>query len=273
MQNSQIELDVIPPSKNMKSKLKDYIRVMQNHAQLIIQIKLRNIPKLYKFLNSYMKYRSLNEREVLNVSDLYPCINDNIPTTQFDSHYFYQGVWALKNILKSGVKNHVDIGSEVKWVGLLSAITRVTFIDIRPLKTDLKELQVKKGNILDMPFEDNSVDSLSSLHVLEHIGLGRYGDELDPEGTVKACQELTRVLSIGGNLYISVPVGKEKTHFNAHRIFPPKKIIKYFKNLTLVELSGITDSRQYIENIDIKILENSKYACGLFWFKKRKKIV
>jgi len=238
------------------------------HFKLIIDVKFRNVPKFIKFFYSYIKYKKSSSNEELKISDLYACINDNTKTTPFDAHYFYQGVWSFRKIKETGIKEHVDVGSEIRWLGLLSTITKVIFIDIRPFKTDLKDLIVKKGNILNMPFEDNSIFSLSSLHVAEHIGLGRYGDKLDPEGTKKACKELSRILAINGNLYFSVPVGKEKTFFNAHRVHSPRTIVDYFKNLTLIELSGITDSGKFIENIAIELLENSKYACGLFWFRK-----
>jgi len=221
------------------------------------------------FYKSYKKYKTFTKSEKINVSDFYPCINDNTKTSNFDTHYFYQGVWAMQKIKNSGVKEHLDVGSEIRWVGLLSTITKITFIDIRPFKTDLEDLMVKKGDILNMPFEDNSVKSLSCLHVAEHIGLGRYGDKLNPEGTKKACKELFRILAPEGNLYFSVPVGKQKTYFNAHRVHYPQTIINYFKELELVELSGITDSGNFIENININILDKSNYACGLFWFKKK----
>ena len=249
-------------------KIVEYYKLATKHIQLIIDFKIHNLRKLIKFYESYKKYKHLNNTEELNISDFYPCINDNTKTTPFDAHYFYQGVWAFRRIKESGVKSHVDVGSEIRWVGLLSTIAKVTFIDIRPFETDLKDLITKKGDILNMPFEDNSADSLSSLHVAEHIGLGRYGDELDPDGTKKACKELSRILAVNGNLYFSVPVGKQKTYFNAHRVHSPGTIIEYFKDLTLIELSGVTDLGRFIENIDIDVLENSKYACGLFWFKK-----
>lgn len=243
-------------------------KLAKKHIHLIIDLKLQNLPRLIKFYGTYKKYKYLTNAEELNISDIYPCITDNTPKTPFDTHYFYQGVWAFRKIKESGVESHVDVGSEIRWVGLLSNITRVTFIDIRPFETDLKDLIVKKGNILNMPFEDNSVDSLSCLHVAEHIGLGRYGDRLDPDGTKKACKELSRILAVNGNLYFSLPVGKQKTYFNAHRVLSPRTIIDYFFDLDLIELSGVTDSGRFIENIDIDVLENSKYACGLFWFKK-----
>jgi len=255
----------------IRKKVNNKRQLTIKHFRLIIDLKLQNIPKFIRFLNSYRKYKHLTNYEDLKISDLYPCLNDNIKKTPFDAHYFYQGIWAFSKIKTSEVKNHIDVGSEIRWVGVLSTITKVTFIDIRPFETGLKDLTIKKGNILSMPFENNSVSSLSCLHVAEHVGLGRYGDELDPEGTKKACKELSRILAVGGNLYFSVPVGKQKTYFNAHRVHTPKTIIKYFKDLELVELSGIMDSGKFIENIDIDLLENSRYACGLFWFRKTEK--
>jgi SAM-dependent methyltransferase len=249
----------------------NYWKLIKKHGHLLIDVKCRNIPRLRKFYSSYKKYKALSESEKLSVSDWYPCINDSTTITPFDAHYFYQGIWAFEKIKKSGVKSHVDVGSEIRWVGLLSTITKVTFIDIRPFETELKELTVKKGSILSLPFEDESVDSLSSLHVAEHIGLGRYGDRLDPDGTKKACKGLSRILAPNGNLYFSVPVGKQKTYFNAHRVHSAQTFIDYFKDLNLIELSGVTDSGRFIENIDINVLEKSTYACGLFWFHKDRK--
>lgn len=249
-------------------RLLDYCKLAANHIRLIINLKAGNIPRLIRFYDSYKKYKHLTNPEGLNIFDLRPFINDDAPTTPFDPHYFYQGVWAFRKIKESEVKNHVDVGSEVGWTGLLSCITKVTFLDIRPFRAGLKDLTVEQGDILNIPLEDNSVDSLSCLHVVEHIGLGRYGDKLDPDGTKKACKELSRILAFNGNLYFTVPVGKQKTYFNAHRVHSPQTIIDYFEHLKLVELSGVTDSGQFRENIDISVLEKSNYACGLFWFKK-----
>ena len=251
-----------------KIKLTDCYRLIKKNNHLIIDLKIINISRIIKFYDSYKKYKQLSNSEELNIFDIDLCISDNVPTTPFDAHYFYQGVWAFSKIKESGIESHVDVGSEIRWVGLLSTITKVTFIDIRPIKTDLIDLKVKKGDILNMPFENNSVDSLSCLHVAEHIGLGRYGDKLDPEGTKKACRELSRILAPNGNLYFSVPIGEQKTYFNAHRVHSPQTIIKYFKDLELIELSAVIDSGRFIKNIEADCLENSHYACGLFWFRK-----
>jgi len=175
---------------------------------------------------------------------------------------------AFKKIKESKAENHIDIGSNVNFVGFLSAITKVTFVDIRPLEANLKNLESIKGDILSLPFKDNSVNSLSCLHVAEHVGLGRYGDSLNPLGTEKACKELSRILSKGGNLYFSLPVGTPRLCFNAHRVHSPEQIIQYFNGLKLVEFSGVDDKGTFRQNIDINTLKDENYACGLFWFKK-----
>ncbi len=86
----------------------------------------------------------------------------------------------------------------------------------------------------------------------------------------KAAKELTRVLAFNGNLYFSLPVGKPRLCFNAHRIHSPDQILKYFNDLKLVEFSGIDDDGNFRENIDTIELKNCDYGCGLFWFTKNK---
>jgi hypothetical protein len=226
-------------------------------------------PVLYiEFFKDWIKYSKMHNAEPITLQDIYPCIHDKTSRTPFDSHYFYQDIWALKRVLSSSVKHHVDVGSRAIYVGMLSAITEVTFIDIRPLIAKLVNLKSEYGSILNMPFENDSVRSLSCLHVAEHIGLGRYGDPLDPKGTVKATKELTRMLAKGGDLYFSLPVGKPRLCFNAHRIHSPEQILEYFRDLSLIEFSGVDDKANFLENIDPSNLANQDYACGMFWFRK-----
>jgi SAM-dependent methyltransferase len=230
---------------------------------------IHTFPRYISFLEDLKRYSRLKGAEHIRFADTYPCINDKTPSTVFDAHYFYQDIWAFKKIYRSKVKQHVDVGSRVDLIGFLTAITEVTFIDIRPLLATLENFHSKKGNILSMPFRDNSILSLSCLHVAEHVGLGRYGDSLDPLGTKKACKELARILAKGGSMYFSLPVGRPRLCFNAHRIHSPQQIIKYFANLELVEFSGIDDEGNFKNNIHPSALENSDYACGLFHFTKR----
>jgi len=111
------------------------------------------------------------------------------------------------------------------------------------------------------------------MHTVEHVGLGRYDDKLDPDGDLKAMQELIRVLSFGGNLLFVVPVGKPRIIFNAHRIFSYSQICEYFKELEMKEFTLIPDNALdtgMIENASREVADLQSYGCGCFWFQKIK---
>ena len=115
-----------------------------------------------------------------------PCFHDNAPTTGFDSHYTYQGPWVMRHLLEKKPKKHVDVGSWTAYLGFFSSLQPTEFVDIRPAELSLPGLTPREGSVLCLPYADNSLESLSCLHVVEHIGLGRYGDPIDPLGTMKA---------------------------------------------------------------------------------------
>ncbi|OGW71484.1 MAG: hypothetical protein A2047_01025 [Omnitrophica bacterium GWA2_41_15] len=206
--------------------------------------------------------------ERLRAVDAYPCLHDGTRTTGVDPHYFYTNGWAMRRIVAQRPAQHVDIGSQTMFVNLLSAVLPVTFVDYRPLEACMEGLTNRSGDILNLPFEDSSIESLSCLHVAEHIGLGRYGDPLNPRGTQQACAELKRVLAPWGHCYFALPVGRPRVCFNAHRIHAAKTIIEYFDGLELEEFSGVHDDGRYVERGSLDEFKDDEYACGLFRFRR-----
>jgi hypothetical protein len=226
-------------------------------------------PRRYvRYLSSLHSYRRLAGAERLSLLDSYPCLFDNLETTPFDSHYFYQGVWALERILRIAPRRNIDIGSDVLSVGMHTSASRVIFVDKRPLNARLARLTSVSGILLGLPFLEGCIESLSCLHVAEHVGLGRYGDALTPLGTCDACAELKRVLAPGGHLFFSVPVGRPHVCFNAHRIHSPKQIFEYFVGLDFIEFSAVDDRWSFLINASVERLEAVSYGCGLFWFRR-----
>jgi len=196
-----------------------------------------------KFWQSYSQYQKLSSGEDL-LNNLYPCLGDDTAETYIEPTYFYQDCWAFEKIVQRRPSRHIDIGSHHKYVALLSKVVPVTMVDLRPLSLPLESLDFIQGSILSLPFEDNSVESLSSLCVIEHIGLGRYGDPLDYYGSKKAFDELKRVLKVGGHLYISIPVGTESiTAFNAGRIFSLDDVYKLLYPLKIISSSFIVGNK------------------------------
>lgn len=223
-------------------------------------------PYYLRLFSDWRRYRRLGGQA--NLGDFYPCLFDRTCTTSTDPHYFYQAAWAMRCIHETRPSQHVDIGSDVRYVGMLSQIVPVTFVDIRPLALQLQGLDGRVGTVLDLPYPMNSVQSMSCLHVIEHVGLGRYGDPLDPDGSRKAALELSRVLVPGGRLYVSVPVGRERVCYNAHRVFSPQNFSALFAGLRLLEFSLVSDDGQLLDSADIAQAAQSDYGCGLFIFEK-----
>jgi SAM-dependent methyltransferase len=165
-----------------------------------------------------------------------------VPKTPIEPIYFYQDSWAFERIIQHKPQTHVDVGSHNKFVAFLSKVVPVTMVDIRPLALPLDSLKFRYGSILELPFETGTVTSLSCLSVVEHVGLGRYGDPLDPHGTEKAITELKRILAPRGRLYLALPVSDENTvHFNAGRILSFDYLIQLLEPLQIVEQAFIVD--------------------------------
>jgi len=194
------------------------------------------------------------------------CLDDKTALTPVEPIYFYQDSWAAAKIFIYKPSHHVDVGSAVKTVGIISGFVPTTFIDIRPIEVTLPDLFFKKGSILKLPFEDGSIESISSLCVVEHIGLGRYGDPLDVRGSEKAIAELIRVTKPGGHILFSVPVDSTcRIYFNAHRAFTPEYISQCFANCELIE-------EKYIYNFDFinEYKKDKGFGVGVYFFKKNK---
>lgn len=216
------------------------------------------------FFNQLKNLNKLGKNEQFKTVEYFPCLFDNLSYTPLEPTYFFQDSWAAKHIFDMKPSHHYDIGSSAKTIGILSQFTPITMIDIRPIELELPNLFFKKGSILELPFKDNSIETLSSLCVVEHIGLGRYGDHLDPFGSEKAIKELKRVLKVGGVILFSVPVDSEnKIYFNAHRAFTRDYILELFDGFEVLDEKYHYGTKMY-DNYD----ETKCFGTGLYKLKK-----
>lgn len=231
----------------------------------------RRIPKfpgeLASFFSDLGKFRKMLSAKGRNETiEMHPVFFGRSAQSSFDAHYVYQGAWAIRRIAALKPTQHTDISSNVTYVASLSAVVPVRFCEYRPPVITLPGLTTEHVNITSLPFPDGSVPSLSCMHVLEHIGLGRYGDPVDPAGLETACAEISRVAAPGANLFLSLPVGKHRVCFNAHRVSDPEYLPSLLsKGFTLKEFSVVTDDRRFLENVKPADFRNQDYACGLYW--------
>ncbi|GAL92259.1 DUF268 domain-containing protein [Microcystis aeruginosa] len=239
------------------------------------QLLNRKIKKdeFYRDLSKFVDLSKQNQRGLdIDMGNLYPCLYDRKNTTEFDRHYIYHTAWAARIINELKPDIHYDISSSLYFCSIVSAFNKVKFYDFRPANLQLTNLTAESSNLLSLPFEANSISSLSCMHVVEHIGLGRYGDALDPDGDLKAISELKRVLGNEGSLLFVVPIGKPRIIFNAHRIYSYNQILDYFSDLYLNQFALIPDESKnggLVENASKDVVDMQSYGCGCFWFIKK----
>lgn len=225
-----------------------------------------------RLVNDFRRFAAVQDgRFVLRWRDRYPCLDGRTATTGFDRHYIYHTAWAARVLSRIKPDFHVDISSSLYFCSLISAFVPVRFYDFRPPDLQLPNLQCDRADVCHLPFADGSLQSLSCMHVVEHVGLGRYGDPLDPHGDLRAMAELCRVLAPGGSLLLVVPVGRSRIQYNAHRIYRYDQVLAACSGLELEEFTLIPDDEWaggLISHATPELADSQKYGCGCFWFRR-----
>lgn len=232
---------------------------------------LRSLRGLPQYVRDERRYRRLRERGTpdLSLGARYPILADRYEQSGVATgHYFHQDLWAARKLFERRPDRHFDIGSRVDgFVSSAIVFVPVTVIDIRPLQSTVPNLEFVQADATDLAFlSDGSVASISSLHAVEHFGLGRYGDPVDPGAWRRAIAELVRVAASDGRVYFSVPIGRERVEFNAHRVFDPRTIIEAFSALELIDFAAVDDAGDLVSDADPADFTACDYSCGLFEF-------
>lgn len=209
----------------------------------------------------------------------FPCLRDKDEEGgSATGHYFHQDFLVAQELFKAHPQKHVDIGSRIDgFVAHVASYRKIEVIDIRALSSTLPNIKFVQADMMN-PINDklkDYCDSISSLHAVEHFGLGRYGDPIDSEGHLKGLDNMYRMLKQGGTFYFSVPIGAQRVEFNAHRVFSVKYLLNYFdgkyklKSFSYVDDKG--DIHRNINLTDESIANNCncRYGCGIFILEKR----
>lgn len=227
------------------------------------------IPRFLREARAYTKAAraSSDGRFPIEARYLFPVLTDyGEQAGSASGHYFHQDLWAARKIHASMPARHIDVGSRIDgFVAHLLTFMPVEVVDVRPLTSRVAGLTFICEDAMRLSsFADDSLPSLSSLHAVEHFGLGRYGDPIDPDGWRRGMEALSRVLAPGGRLYFSVPVGRERVEFNAHRVFSPSTVLAALSTLRLLSFSMVDDKGDLHEATDPSRADGASYACGLF---------
>lgn len=227
--------------------------------------------RLPRFVRDGRRYQSAaSGRFPLHWSQVQPILTDfRAEAGVAHGHYFRQDLWAARRIFAARPTLHVDVGSRIDgFVAHVLSFMPVTVVDIRPLTSTIEGLTFRQGDMCRLDFPSDSIPSISCLHAIEHVGLGRYGDPIDPDGWLTAMRELGRVLAPGGRLYLGTPIGRERLAFNSERIFDPRTVLAAFPSLRLVSFDAVDDGDRLVTNADPVRLAEASASCGLFEFTK-----
>ena len=208
----------------------------------------------------------------------YPILNERYSESgTLRGHYFHQDLLIARKIHENNPLRHIDIGSRTDgFVAHVAAFREIEIFDIRPIKSAVRNIVYKQADLMLLPANMREcTDSLSSLHAIEHFGLGRYGDPIDVDGHLKAIKNLHLMLKPRGKFYFSVPIGEQRIEFNAHRIFSIKYLLQILDDKFTIDCFHYVDDKgDLFENTllnkeSIESNLNCKYGCGIFELTKK----
>jgi SAM-dependent methyltransferase len=236
-----------------------------------------NFMRLLKHIVFYMDYLKLKQQAkksgmAFPFGKFYPCLDErNMDSGSASGHYFHQDLLVARRVFKNSPERHVDIGSRIDgFVAHVAAFREIEVLDVRPLSVNIPNIIFRQSDLMKPePDLKNYCDSVSSLHAIEHFGLGRYGDKLDYNGHLKGLKNIYEMLKKNGKFYFSVPIGPQRIEFNAHRVFSVKYLIELIQNRYRIDsFSYVKDDGDLIRDIPLNLeaINNNfgcKYGCGI----------
>tara|TARA_B100000886_G_scaffold87987_1_gene57930 strand:+ start:910 stop:1776 length:867 start_codon:yes stop_codon:yes gene_type:complete len=247
------------------------------------------LPKFYsdkkKFLAS-----AREQSTTVKIKDDFPVVY-GIGRYLPNRHYWFQDIWAAREIAKiaANVKsdpatplNVLDIGSRVEGyiMALLSNNSiQVTFGDINiPEFMSLIEDSYKplhlKVDLQDLaPGSLKNYQVISSLHVIEHLGLAKYGDKIDVNGHTRIFSDMYEAAGLGSYFVVSFPYSDQPgIWFNAGRDCDPKEMIAAAKDSRwrVESLAFVNDGWELIDfdPASNDFFPSARYGCMMMVLKK-----
>jgi hypothetical protein len=243
-----------------------------------LRVFMRSLRGLPIYLRDWYKFR----KNFAGTMKIMPCLHDRYEEGGVTkSEYFWQDLLVARAIYEAKPVKHVDIGSRVDgFVAHVASYREIEVFDVRPISTALPGVVFRQADLMNPTAlltaagSEGYCDSLSCLHAIEHFGLGRYGDPINPEGYQHGIANMAQLLQPGGTFYLSTPIGQERVEFNANWVFDPRNIVRCAVDagMTLQKLIVITSAKgaydSGMDDASLEALSFTDYHLGLFTFIK-----
>ena len=139
-------------------------------------------------------------------------------------------------------KHGMVIGTMDPWAEawlLKSGAASVTTLEYHRIISHVANLSSLHPSELSESFTSGRrFDFIFTFSSLEHNGLGRWGDPINPWGDLEDIARCHCLLNDGGHLFLGVPVGRDEVVWNAHRIYGRYRLHLAIKNWRLIDLIG-----------------------------------
>ena len=229
----------------------------------------KNMPR---FVRDYREFTARGGK----VAGLHPVLGDyDAQAGSGSGQYFHQDLLVASFVHEAAPRRHIDVGSRIDgFIAHVAAFREIEMVDFRPLEKSAHErIKFLQGDLMRRdPAREGIADSVSSLHALEHFGLGRYGDTIDPDGHITGFRNLAQIEEPGGKLYVGLPIGSEtQVFFNAHRIFAPPEPPTWFEDPGAFELERfdyVDDGGDLHTRADPHAISPLTHGCGIYTFKR-----
>jgi hypothetical protein len=186
-------------------------------------------------------------------------------------HYFHQDLLVARKIFENRPRRHVDIGSRVDgFVAHVASFREIEVFDVRPQRSSARNIQFRQADLSQEGWSlVDYCDSISSLHAIEHIGLGRYGDPVQYRGHIGALNNIWKALQPRGKFYFSVPMGRQRVEYDGQRVFPLEYLLSLLDKYVVDSFSYVADDGELYENarLDRASIEANfgcEYGCAIF---------
>jgi hypothetical protein len=226
----------------------------------------RGIPKFLVSDFSYDGRVDMNTLWYVNDADgshtehVWPAesIDRRVRTGAFDGSY---GADDTASIWRALTGPHMNLtaarvlvlGSQEPWLeamALRAGADHVTTVDYAPLVSRHPQVTTLTPDALAAAFlaasEDGGLrfDAAITFSSLEHSGLGRYGDVLNPWGDLMTMARLWCVVRPGGKALVGVPTGPDQLFYNANRVYGPLQYSHLMANWKQV-YSGVDSQERF----------------------------
>lgn len=181
----------------------------------------------------------------------------NETVEKFIHHYTIENIKAGRNgwspygnrsvqlLLHSFVKYNIQnmnvavIGSLDPWIEamLLNLNNKVTTVEYNSPVCESSKIKCI-DYFKEFENSKNMYDCIVTFSSVEHSGLGRYGDPLDPNGDIKTMKAIHNNLKKDGILIWGGPIGHDALVWNVHRVYGRIRLPLLFNNFEEIEWIG-----------------------------------